>query len=130
MPHMNIPLPVLIHMSSAFAALVLGGLLISRRLKGDRMHRIAGWTWVVLMLAVAISSLWIPKFMHLSWIHVFTAITLVSLPLGVYRARTHQVQAHRGTMVGLFTGGLVIAGLFTLLPGRVLGNALLRLLAG
>jgi len=126
---MTLPVPLLIHISSALAALVLGALLISRRLKGDRVHRIAGWTWVILMLAVAISSLWIPKFMHLSWIHVFTLVTLVSLPLGVYRARTHQVQAHRGTMVGLFTGGLVIAGLFTLIPGRLLGNALLRLIS-
>ena len=126
---MTLPVPLLIHISSALAALVLGALLISRRLKGDRVHRIAGWTWVILMLAVAISSLWIPKFMHLSWIHVFTLVTLVSLPLGVYRARTHQVRAHRGTMVGLFTGGLVIAGLFTLIPGRLLGNALLRLIS-
>jgi uncharacterized membrane protein len=66
--------------------------------------------------------------MQLSWIHVFTVVTLVSLPLGVYRARTHNVKAHRGTMIGVFTGGLLIAGLFTLIPGRLLGNALLRLL--
>lgn len=118
-----------IHVVCAFAALALGTLLLSRRLKGDRMHRIAGWTWVGLMLAVAISSLWIPRFMHLSWIHVFTLLTLASLPLGVYRARTHNVKAHRATMVGVFTGGLVIAGLFTLIPGRMLGNALLRLFA-
>jgi uncharacterized membrane protein len=122
------PLPLWIHVVSALSALVLGAALLSRRIKGDRAHRIAGWTWVVLMLAVAISSLWIPKFMKLSWIHVFTLITLVSLPLGVYRARTHQVKAHRGTMIGVFTGGLVIAGLFALLPGRMLGNAVLRLL--
>ena len=127
---MSLPLPVTIHIFSALSALVLGTLLLSRRLKGDRAHRIAGWTWVMLMLTVAISSLWIPAFMKLSWIHVFTAITLVSLPLGVYRARTHDVKGHRGTMIGVFTGGLVIAGLFTLVPGRLLGNALLRLVQG
>jgi uncharacterized membrane protein len=123
-----LPLPLWIHLVSAVSALLLGAALLSRRLKGDRMHRIAGWTWVLLMLAVAISSLWLPKFMQLSWIHVFTIVTLVSLPLGVYRARTHNVKAHRSTMIGVFTGGLVIAGLFTLIPGRLLGNALLRLL--
>ncbi len=127
---MSLPLPVTIHIFSAFSALVLGTLLLSRRLKGDRAHRIAGWTWVVLMFTVAASSLWIPAFMKLSWIHVFTLITLVSLPLGIYRARTHDVKGHRGTMIGVFTGGLVIAGLFTLVPGRFLGNALLRLVHG
>jgi uncharacterized membrane protein len=127
---MSLPVPLAIHIFSAFSALILGALLLSRRLKGDRVHRIAGWTWVVLMSAVAVSSLWIPGFMKLSWIHLFTALTLVSLPLGVYRARTHNVKGHRGTMIGLFTGGLVIAGLFTLVPGRLLGNALLRLFQG
>lgn len=127
---MSLPLPVTIHIFSAFSALVLGTLLLSRRLKGDRAHRIAGWTWVVLMFTVAASSLWIPAFMKLSWIHVFTLITLVSLPLGIYRARTHDVKGHRGTMIGVFTGGLVVAGLFTLVPGRFLGNALLRLVQG
>jgi uncharacterized membrane protein len=125
----TLPLPIWIHIVSALSALVLGGALVSRRLKGDRLHRFAGWTWVALILAVAISSLWIPKFMTLSWIHVFTLVTLVFLPLGVYRARTHDVRRHRATMVGLFAG-LVIAGLFTLVPGRFLGNALLRLLQG
>ena len=125
---MTLPLPIWIHIVSALCALALGTALLSRRLKGDRLHRIAGWTWVVLMLTVAISSLWIPKFMTLSWIHIFTLVTLVFLPLGVYRARTHDVKRHRGTMIGLFSGGLVIAGLFTLVPGRFLGNALLRLL--
>ena len=127
---MSLPLPVTIHIVSAFGALALGAALLSRRLKGDRAHRIAGWAWVSLMLTVAISSLWIPSFMKLSWIHVFTLITLVSLPLGVYRARTHDVKGHRGTMIGVFTGGLVVAGLFALVPGRFLGNALLRWLQG
>ena len=39
---MSLPLPVTIHIFSAFSALVLGTLLLSRRLKGDRAHRIAG----------------------------------------------------------------------------------------
>ena len=127
---MSLPLPVTIHIASAFSALILGAALLSRRLKGDRDHRIAGWTWVALMFTVAVSSLWIPAFMKLSWIHLFTLLTLVSLPLGVYRAHTHNVKGHRGTMIGLFTGGLVIAGLFALMPGRFLGNALLKLVQG
>ena len=42
------------------------------------------------------------------------------LPLAVWRAHTHQVVAHRRAMIGLFSGALVIAGLFTLLPGRIM----------
>jgi hypothetical protein len=32
------------------------------------------------MLTAAFSSLWMPAFLHLGWIHVFTLVTLVSLP--------------------------------------------------
>ena len=42
------------------------------------------------------------------------------LPLAVWRAHTHRVAAHRRIMIILFTGALVITGLFTLLPGRIM----------
>lgn len=33
-----------------------------------------------------------------------------------------QVRAHRKTMIGVFCGALVVTGLFTLLPGRLIGR--------
>lgn len=45
---------------------------------------------------------------------------LVMLPLGVLAARRHRVSAHSKTMIGLFIGALVIAGLFTLAPDRLM----------
>lgn len=39
------------------------------------------------------------------------------LPLAVWRAHTHRVTDHRRIMILLFTGALVVAGLFTLVPG-------------
>jgi uncharacterized membrane protein len=38
----------------------------------------------------------------------------------VWRARRHDVTGHRLTMIFTFSGALVIAGLFTLLPGRIM----------
>jgi uncharacterized membrane protein len=52
-------------------------------------------------------------------LHAFAALAAM-LPLGVMRARRHQVEKHRWAMIGLFTGALVIAGVFTLLPGRIM----------
>jgi uncharacterized membrane protein len=76
------------------------------------------------MLTVAISSLWIPRFLHFTWIRLFTLLTVVSLPLAIYKIRRGDVKGHAGSMKGLFIGGLVIAGIFTLVPGRILGNLL------
>lgn len=53
-------------------------------------------------------------------IHLLAIMVLVLLPLAVMRARQHRVKAHARTMTGIFLGALVVAGLFTLLPGRVM----------
>ena len=52
--------------------------------------------------------------------HLLSVFTLIMLPLGLLRARRHEVEKHRWTMTGLFAGALVIAGAFTLLPGRIM----------
>jgi uncharacterized membrane protein len=49
------------------------------------------------------------------------------LPLAVWRAHTHRVAGHRRIMILLFTGALVVAGLFRLLPGRIMHAVLFGL---
>ena len=109
------------HLLSALAALVLGGVQLARR-KGTRGHRVLGWIWVALMTTAAVSSLWMPAFMRLNWIHLFTLVTAISLPTAIWQIRHGKPDKHAGTMRGLYTGGLVIAGAFTLTPGRLLGD--------
>jgi uncharacterized membrane protein len=82
-----------------------------------------GWTWVVLMGAVALVSFGIRRDGY-SWIHGLSVFTLVMLVVGVRHARRHQVRHHRKTMLGIFFGALVITGFFTLLPGRLIGHSL------
>ncbi len=120
---LSVPTPILIHMSAAFSALALGIVMLARR-KGTFSHKILGRVWAALMLTVAVSSLWVPSFLHFTWIHLFTLLTLVMLPWAIYKIRTGDVAGHARSMKGLFIGGLVIAGVFTLVPGRLLGNLL------
>ena len=117
----SVPIVIYIHLTAAIAALVLGTIQLAR-VKGTTSHRMAGWVFVALMLTVAISSLWIPSFLHLTWIHVFTLVTLISLPLALWHIRHGNVRGHAGAMRGLYIGGLIIAGVFTLVPGRLIGN--------
>ena len=121
------PLPITIHVAAVLSALVLGAALLGRRIKGDRAHRVAGWSWVASMMVAALSTVWIPGFLKFSWIHIFTVITLVSVPMGVAHARNHRVAAHAKTMKEVFFYALVVAGLFALIPGRRLGNMVLAL---
>jgi uncharacterized membrane protein len=38
----------------------------------------------------------------------------------VLAARRHKVSTHSRAMISIFTGALVVAGLFTLVPGRIM----------
>lgn len=107
----------------AFAALAALGLGLVQVLapKGTLPHRTLGWAWVGLMAVVALSSFWITSRGAYSWIHLISGWTLLVLPLAVLAARRGRVVTHRRSMMSLFLGALVIAGAFTLLPGRIMG---------
>jgi uncharacterized membrane protein len=111
-----------IHAAAAAAAFVLG-LAQFALPKGTTRHRIAGWTWVTLMLIVSVTAFFIHEIrMWGPWspIHLLAIFTLVTLPLAVMHARAHRVANHKRAMTSIFLGALVIAGLFTFLPGRIM----------
>jgi len=109
----------------AFAAMAAFGLGVVQLVapKGTLPHRTLGWIWVGLMLSVAISSFWIHQIRLVGrWspIHLLSIFVLITVPLAVWRAHQHRVVDHRRIMISVFSGALVIAGLFTLLPGRIM----------
>jgi uncharacterized membrane protein len=111
-----------IHAFSAMAAFALGAVQLAAP-KGTLPHRTLGWIWVTLMLVVCISSFFIHQLrMWGQWspIHLLAVFTLIMLPLAVLAAHRHEVPRHRGRMIGLFVGALVLAGLFTFWPGRIM----------
>lgn len=111
-----------IHLAATILALALGIAMLVRR-KGTGSHRLFGWIWVGLMLTAAVSSFWITGIRGgYSPIHALSLLVLVTVPAAIYAVRRGRVSTHRKAMISLFVGGLMIPGLFTLLPGRVLGR--------
>jgi len=111
-----------LHASAATAAFVLGIVQLSAP-KGTMPHRMIGWVWVALMLAVSVSAFWIHALrLWGPWspIHLLAIFTLIMLPIAVLHARRHRIVAHRIAMISIFFGALVIAGAFTLVPGRIM----------
>ena len=117
------PLVIQLHLGAALVALMIGAMLLMMR-KGVTFHRTAGWLWVGAMSIVAGSSIFITGVNgdHWSFIHLITGWTLIALPLAVIAARRHDVKRHRRAMMGMFYGGLIIAGALTFIPGRTLWN--------
>jgi uncharacterized membrane protein len=121
-PLLNASPTIQIHAFAAMAALAVGVVQLSAP-KGTLPHRAIGAVWVLLMVVVSVSSffihtirLWGPW----SPIHLLSIFTLGSLPLAVWYAHRHDVVHHRLAMISIFVGGLVIAGLFTFVPGRIM----------
>ncbi|MGO9699757.1 MAG: DUF2306 domain-containing protein [Xanthobacteraceae bacterium] len=111
-----------LHAFAAMAAFALGIVQLSAP-KGTIPHRTIGWVWVVLMLEVAASAFWIHQIrLWGPWspIHLLAIFVLIMVPLAVLHARRRRVAHHRWAMIGIFFGALVIAGLFTLVPGRIM----------
>jgi len=111
-----------IHAFAAIGAFALG-LIQFAAPKGTLPHRTIGWIWVALMAVIALSSFFIHEIKMVgpfSPIHLLSIFTLVMLPLAVLHARRHDVKQHRGAMIGIFIGALLVAGAFTFVPGRIM----------
>lgn len=121
-PLLNASPVIQIHAFAAMGAFALG-LVQFAAPKGTLPHRTVGWIWVVLMVFVSGSAFFIHEIrLWGPWspIHFLAIFTLVMLPLAVIHARRHQVVQHKSRMIGIFVGGLIIAGAFTFLPGRIM----------
>ena len=110
------------HLLTVMLALALTPVMMLRR-RGDRWHRRLGYAWVAALAVTALASFGIRGIMQgsLGPIHLLSAWTLLNLPVLVLAARSHNLVRHRAIVRGIATGGLIIAGLFTLPFGRTLG---------
>jgi uncharacterized membrane protein len=123
-PLLDAPPIIRFHAAFAFAAIGLGVMQFLAP-KGTLPHRAVGWAWATLTILVADTSLFIHTIR--TWgpwspIPLLSLFTLGVVPLAVLSARQHNVRAHRSAMIWIFTLALVVTGLFTLAPGRIMNK--------
>ena len=119
--------PIPSHALAAMAAVVLGGAQLASA-KGTTRHRVLGWIWVGLMTYVSASSFFISELRlwgAFSPIHLLSIWTLFSLVMAVHHARRGNIGQHKVWMALLYVLALLVTGLFTLWPGRVMNQVLL-----
>ncbi len=121
---------VAIHLTSALSALAIGPVALWARL-GPRQHpvthRAFGYAWVTLMILTTVSAFFLrahvgPRWAGFSPIHLFIPFVLLNLAAAFYALYRGRIEAHRRHMQYTYLGAGVVAGLFTLLPGRLLGE--------
>lgn len=120
-PLVHASLVLKIHLATIAAAFAIGTLQMVGP-KGRTAHRILGWAFVGLLLFTAVVTLFIhaPGPRHFGPLHLFSVVTLVSVPLGVIAIRRGDVARHARVMSGVYFGALVFAGVLAFLPGRLL----------
>lgn len=121
---------IAVHMTAALGAVLTGPVALWARRgmqQRPRLHRAFGYAWVTLMIVAAVSALFIrdynlPNIAGYTPIHLLVPLTLSSL-FGSFRALAQgNIALHRKYMTQLYIGACLVAGVFTLLPGRYLGG--------
>ena len=110
---------ILLHMSAVIPAVPLGAYVIMAR-KGNALHRQLGKIWLGLMVATALSAIFIKTSGSFSWIHIFVPLTLHGCWQILDTARKGRIAEHKLHTVRLYVLALIIPGLFTLIPGRMM----------
>lgn len=130
---MNLTPLIAVHMSAAIGAVALGPLALwarKGRTQRPRLHRAFGYAWVTLMVVTAVSALFIrdfrlPNLGGYTPIHLLIPVTLCALFGAFYFLAKGNLRGHRIVMQRLYVGACLVAGAFTLLPGRFLGQLVL-----
>ena len=111
---------------ATIAPCFLIGIWVLLRRKGTPVHKLLGRIYVVLIsfssvVAAAMPAALGPRLWnHFGFIHLFCVVVFVSVPLAIWAIRRGNVRMHANTMLGMFFGGILIAGTFALMPGRLL----------
>lgn len=121
---------IAIHLGAALSALALGPVALWARRAGrarPRLHRAAGHAWVTMMLATATSAIFLrdhslPNIGGYTPIHLLVPVVYLSLFGAFYYLYQGRIDSHRKVMQRLYLGACLVAGAFTLLPQRFLGQ--------
>lgn len=121
-PLLDAPVAVQFHVATVVPAALLGAAILARR-KGTPVHRVMGRIWMILMVTTSVSTFFIHSidlFYGFSPIHVLSLYVLYGSVTAIRSARAGNIRAHRSAVIGMYLGGIILAGLFTLVPGRLM----------
>jgi uncharacterized membrane protein len=125
---------VYLHLATILPAFIIGTYLLLKK-KGTTAHRLLGKLYMLLMLSTAMITLLMPAELgprllgHFGFIHLFSFLVLYSVPSAYFAIKKGDLKRHRGNMIGLYVGGLLIAGSFALLPNRLLHEWILKIIS-
>jgi uncharacterized membrane protein len=125
-PLLAAPFAIKLHVFTVVPAFFLGTWLIFFSRKGARFHRAIGYVYLTLMTVTALAALWIHQIPAIDIvygfgpIHLFSLLTLSGVVGALRGAWSHNIPMHRRSMLGVYIGGILIAGALAFVPGRIM----------
>ncbi len=125
---------IAVHTTAALLAIATGPVALwarKGRTQRPKLHRAFGYAWVTLMVITAVSAIFISgdqgaylaaAGLKFSWIHLLIPVTLGMLVVAFRFLIQGNINGYKKTMQNLYLGACVVAGGFTLLPNRLLGD--------
>ena len=118
---------IYIHAFFALTAVPLG-LYIFLTKKGTAKHILFGRIWISWLLTISLTAIFIQEIApgEYSLIHLLIPLTIGSLIYSIWSIRKYKKttllkykRAHMSSMTSVYVGALILAGAFTLMPGRL-----------
>jgi uncharacterized membrane protein len=121
---------IAVHMTAALGALVIGPVVLWARrgsTQRPRLHRALGYAWVTLIVMTALSAIFIrdfrlPNIAGYTPVHLLVPATFIGLGLAFWNLARRDIRGHRVAMQATYVSACLVAGGFTLLPNRYLGQ--------
>jgi uncharacterized membrane protein len=119
-------LTIYVHAFFALIAVPVG-LYIFLTKKGTAIHKFVGRFWVTALMIVSVTAIFIQEINpgEYSLIHLLIPWTIGSLIYSIWNIQKYRQTklprhkyAHMYSMIGVYIGALIVAGAFTLTPGR------------
>lgn len=123
---LNVNPPIQLHIVTVSLAALLGPIMLIKR-KGTFTHRLLGKLWLSLMAFTAISTFFIHSinsFYGFSVLHVLSWLVLSGCWKAISTARRGDIAEHKRTILRLYFGGIISAGSFAILPGRLMHDVI------
>lgn len=122
-PLWHASLAIQLHVATVIPAAIVGAYLLASRNKGTPTHRLLGRIWLVLMVLTSVCSFFIHElnvWAGFSPIHLLSVLTIAGCFQAYRMARRGRIKSHQRVVQQVYFGGIIIAGGFTLLPGRIM----------
>jgi len=128
-PLFEAPLLVQAHVVLGLAALLLGGVRLAWPLR-EPLDRALGWGFLAALIATAATAALLarpadtPNLHGVTLGHLFVFASGLGVAAALWAAQRRDRMGWRNILSALFAGVLVMAGLFEVMPGRLMNSVL------